>query len=165
MLSLYIILALSVFLFIFAPLAFRSNAVYAYLLLAGGELASRQVSVEATKFLSSIFTGISIPLYSIVQITILIFSAGAVIVIYRKTSKPKDLIFNIIVGLSASLVATFLVVAKLPYDQKNTIENLGLYQTLDNFIGVAVVAGLLGSLFYFLFHKSVHISKHDKKHK
>jgi hypothetical protein len=165
MISLYVILGLSAFLFLFVPLAFRSNAVYGYLLLIAGELASKQVSVETTKFLNSIFTGLSLPMYSIVQIFILIFGSALVLFLYRKTSKPKDLIFNIVVGASASLVATFLVVSKLSYDQKNTIENLSLYQTLDNFIGVAVVTGLLGSLFYFVFHKSVHISKHDKKHK
>lgn len=165
MLNLYIIIGLSVILFLFIPLAFRSNAVYGFLLLAAGELTSRQVSVEATKFLNSILTGLSVPLYSIVQIVILLFGSIVVIVLYRKTAKPKDLIFNVIVGLSASLIAVYLVVAKLPYEAKNSIENLSLYQSIDNFLGVAVVAGLLGALFYFVFHKSAHFNKHDKKHK
>ena len=84
---------------------------------------------------------------------------------YRKTAKPKDLVFNIVTGLSATLICVYLIVAKLPYETKTSIENMSLYQSLDNFLGVAVVAGLLGSLFYFVFHKSVHFSKHDKKHK
>jgi len=165
MISLYIIIAISAALFFFSPLAFRSNAVYGFLMLAVGELASRQVSVEATKFLSSIFTGLNIPLYSVVQIVILLFGSVIVLFLYRKTAKPKDLVFNIVTGLSATLICVYLIVAKLPYETKTSIENMSLYQSLDNFLGVAVVAGLLGSLFYFVFHKSVHFSKHDKKHK
>ena len=79
-----ILAVISVVIFFIAPIVLKSNAIYMFLLLAVSELTSNVVSKEATKFLSSFIPSATIPLYSVVQIAILVLPPIFILFVYRK---------------------------------------------------------------------------------
>ena len=159
-----ILAVISAVVFFISPIILKSNAIYMFLLLAVSELTSNVVSKETTKFLNSFIPSTTIPLYSVVQIAILLLPPLFILFVYRKSIKPKYLILNIICAASATVVFFNLVVSKLPYDNKTVIENANLFNTLSTFLDVALVAGLLASIIYIFLKKPKH-DKKDKKHK
>ena len=164
MIEFYILLATSVLIFLILPFILKSNAVFMFLLLCASELVAKQVSVEDSKFVSSFITSSSIPIYSIVQIVILTFGPLFILLVYKNTLQAKNIIFNLLVGLASAVVFIELVATKLPFDQSRNIENASLYQTLEAFLGVALVTGLVGSIIYLVANKphSLKAAKHHK---
>lgn len=164
MFEFYIVSASGLILFIALPLLLKSNAVLMFLLLCAGELVAKQVSVEASKFVSSFITSSSLPIYSAVQISILLIAPMFILLAYKNTMQAKNIFFSITAGLAATIVFVYLVTAKLPYDINQKIENTHYYSTITAFVSVALVAGLVAATIYLIANKphSLKVAKHDK---
>jgi hypothetical protein len=146
------------------PLFFRSNAVYIFFALSAGELLARLTAQDATQFVRSLPATSGLPVYSIVQILLLVIGPLIIIFAYKNTSKPGQLFLFILPALASVVVAVMLIVTKLPYDTAQTIEQSGLFNSIEPYFPVAVAAGLASSIAYLISIKPKHHA-HHKKHK
>lgn len=143
-----------------APLLFRSNTVYILLMLCAGELLARLTAQDLTQVVNSLIAT-DLPTYSIVQIILLLIPPLLVLFWYRK-SVNVDVILHIIPAVSTVLLCYMLVVAKLPYDVQNSLQESNIYGLIKPYFGLAIGAGMLSSLIWFWAKKPKH-EKHDKK--
>lgn len=150
--------------FLIGPLLLKSNPIYMFLLLCASELVCKLTSVDATKLVTSFIPSKSAPIYTIVQLVILLLVPLIVMFAYSGSLKPKYLILHIFTGISAVFLFISLAVTKMPYDLNQKIESLNIYSKGISFLDVALVVGLFASFFYILAIKPKH-EKHVKKHK
>lgn len=155
-----ILLGILAVVFAVAPILFRSNAVYIFLALCAGEILARLTAQDVTQIVNSIIT-VDVPMFSIVQIVLLLIAPVLLLFMYRRTAKA-DLIIQIIPGVSAALLAFMFIVAKLPYDTQTVMQDSQLYGIVKPFFGVAAAAGLGASVVWFWAKKPKH-DKHEKK--
>lgn len=150
--------------FLIGPLLLKSSPVYMFLLLCASELVCKLTSVDATKFTASFIPSKSAPLYTIVQLVIILLVPLIVMFAYKGSLQPKHLLLHILAGISAAILFISLAVAKMPYDLNQKIEALDIFIKGVSFLDVALVVGLFASFFYILAIKPKH-EKHAKKHK
>lgn len=146
------------------PLFFRSNAVYVFFALSAGELLARLTSQDATQFVRSLPATNSLPVYSIVQIILLVVGPLIIIFAFKNTSKPGQLFLFLLPAVASVIVAVMLIVTKLPYETSQKIQESGLYGALEPYFAVAVAAGLASSIAYLISIRPKHHA-HHKKHK
>jgi hypothetical protein len=158
-----IIIVVSAIVFGIGPIFLRSSAVLIFLTLAAGELLSRMTSQDITQFVRSLPSTSSMPIYSIVQIALLLVVPLVILLGYRNSIKPGQLFFHFLPAVASVVICVMLVVAKLPYDLKESIQVASIYKTIEPFFSVAIAAGLLSSAMYLLMTKPRHHK--DKKHK
>lgn len=156
-----IIIAVIGVIFGLLPLLLRSSAVLVFLSLCAGEILARLTSQDITQMVSSFGALSNFPIYSAVQIFLLVIAPVVLLFAYKKSVKPSMIFVQIIPALASVAVCIMLVVAKLPYDTKIVIESSNLYIMIKSFFSLAIAAGLLSSLFYLVAIKP----KHDKLHK
>lgn len=159
-----IIIIACVVVFGILPLFFRSNAVLIFFALSAGELLARLTGQEATQLVRSLPATSDMPVFSIVQIALLIVAPLVVLFGYRNSTKPGQLFFHVLPALASVVVAIMLVVAKLPYDTKTAVEASSIYGGIEPFFSLAVAAGLFSSIMYLIVTKPKHHG-HHKKHK
>ncbi|MEI6237529.1 MAG: hypothetical protein WCP03_02945 [Candidatus Saccharibacteria bacterium] len=149
---------------VFAALAilFRSNAVYMFLTLCAGTLLADYASKDVTQVVNSAIS-INVPVYSIVQISLLVIAPLVLLFLYRKRA-GMDLFMQTIPAIAFAIVLFMAVPQMLPYDLQNKIISDNIYTIVKPFYSVAIAAGLLSSVFY-LWAKRIGGAKHDKKHK
>ncbi|HUD03278.1 MAG TPA: hypothetical protein VMR51_00575 [Patescibacteria group bacterium] len=143
------------------PLLLGSNAVYILLTLCAGDLLATLAAKDVTQIINSIVT-VNVPLYSYVQIFLLVIAPLIVLLIYRK-SIGAGRILQIIPAAAAVLICFMLVTAMLPSNMQNNIQNSHLYSLLNPFFEFAIAAGLLVSVFY-LWTKRTRNHKPGRKH-
>jgi hypothetical protein len=158
----YIVIISAGILFGLLPLFLRSNAVLIFFALCAGELLARLTAQDATQFLKSLPATNGLPLFSIVQISLLLLPPLVILIGYRNTIRPSQLFFHILPAVAGVLVAIMLVVVKLPYDTQEAIKSASTYVTIEPFFSVAVAAGLLSSTLYLIFNTPKHHKKHKK---
>lgn len=145
-----------------AALIFRSNAVYMFLALCGGSVLADLAAQDVTQLLNGI-VNINFPLYSYVQIVMLLILPVILLFMYRK-SAGMSVIVHLLPAIAFVLLAFMFVTGMLPYDMQNNIKNSHIYTVTQPFYEAAIAAGMLVSLFYF-WTKKPHHEKHGKKHK
>ncbi len=146
-----------------APIFLRSSAVLIFLSLCAGEILARLTSQDVTEIVSSFAALNNVPVYSIVQIALLVIAPVVLLFAYKNTVKPSLLFMQIVPAVASVVVCLMLIVTKLPYDSKIAIEASNVYTMVKPFFSLAIAAGLLSSLFYLVAVKPKH-SKHNKKH-
>lgn len=157
-----IVLGIIAIIFGIAPIVLRTNAVYMLLALCAGEVLARLTAQDVTQIASSFITA-DIPLYSIVQITLLLIAPILVMVWYRKAAK-SDIILQIFAAAATAVLCVMFVIAKLPYEPQNALQGADLYITLKPYFSVAIAAGVFVSLLWFWVKKPKHEKPEDKKH-
>ena len=145
-----------------APILFRSNAVYMLLALCGGEVLARLAAQELTQIINSLIT-VDFPMYSVVQIVLLVAAPIILLFLYRKTVKA-DMILQIIPAAAATLLCFMFVIAKLPYDAQNSLQASDLYTLVKPYFGLAIAAGMIASIIWFWLKKPKHDKHHKNKH-
>lgn len=158
------LLAACAILFGLLPLFFRSNAVYVFLTLSAGELLARLTAQDATQFVRSLPAANSLPIYSIVQIALLVIGPLIIIFAFKNTSKAGQLFLFLLPAVASVVVALMLIVTKLPYDTSQKIQESAIYGAIEPFFAVAVAAGLASSIAYLITIRPKHHGGH-KKHK
>ena len=144
------------------PIILRTNAIYMLLALCAGEVLARLTAQDVTQIASSFITA-DIPLYSIVQITLLLIAPLLVLFWYRKAAK-SDIVLQIIAAVATAVLCVMFVVAKLPYEPQNVLQSAELYVTLKPFFSVAIASGVFVSLLWFWIKKPKREKAEDKKH-
>ena len=155
-----ILLGLLAIIFGVAPILFRSNAVYILLALCGGEILARLTGQDLTQIANSIVSA-DVPMYSIVQIFLLLIAPFILIFLYRRSTKA-DIVFQIVPAVATVLLAFMFIIAKLPYDTQNSLQQSDIYKLVEPFFGLAIAAGMVSSILWFWAKKPKH-EKHDKK--
>jgi hypothetical protein len=158
-----VLLAIIAVVFGAIPLLIGSNAVYIFLTLCSGELLAQLTAKDITQIINSL-VAINGPVYSIVQIILLVVAPLVVLVMFRKGVKPPKRVLQIVPSVSAVIICFMLVVAKLPYDSARQIMSSDLYLFIKPYYELAIAAGLLVSLIY-LWTKRPEPKLEDKKHK
>jgi len=158
-----VIIVVSAVVFGIGSILLRSSAVLVFLTLAAGELLSRMTSQDVTQIVRSLPSASSMPIYSIVQIALLLIVPLIILIGYRNSIKPGQLFFHFLPAVASAVICVMLVVAKLPYELKESIQVASIYKTIEPFFSVAIAAGLLSSASYLLMTKPRH--QKDKKHK
>jgi len=143
-----------------APIILRSNAVYILLALCAGEILARLTGQDITQIANSIISA-DVPMYSIVQIVLLVISPLLLLFLYRKSVKA-DIVLQIIPAAAAVILCFMFVIAKLPYETQNALQGSSLYDLLKPYFGLAIAAGMVSSVVWFWLKKPKH-EKHDKK--
>ena len=144
------------------PILLRSNAVYILLALCAGDLLATLASKDVTQIIGST-VNINGPVYSVVQITLLVVAPIILLFLYKK-SAGSTFLLQLVAAAASVLVCFMLVAMSLPYDMQNNIQNSNLYLTVKPYFSVAIAAGLFVSLIYFWIKKPSR-KKHGKKHK
>lgn len=160
-LAIYIIGAAVLF-FAVLPLVFRSNAVLIFLMLAAGELLSRLLAQDATQVVRSLPSVSGMPVYSIVQIALLLIAPVIILFATKNSTKPSHLFFMLLPAVASALLCVMLVTAKLPYETKELVEKSTLYITIEPFFSVAIAGGIVSSALYLITSHPKH--KAHKKH-
>jgi hypothetical protein len=158
-----ILLGIIAVIFGIAPLLLRSNAVFILLALCGGEVLARLVSQDVTQIMTSIITA-DVPMFSIVQIVLLLILPLLILIWYRKSVKVSMLALHIVPAAAAVLLCFMFVVAKLPYETQTTLQSSDLYELLKNYFGIAIAAGMAGNAVWFWLKKPKREKHDDKKH-
>ncbi len=131
-----------------APILLGSNAIYIFLTLCAGEILAGLVASDLTQVASGLVT-YNVPKYSIVQLVLLLIVPLVLLMIFKGSIKSTTKRLLQIVPAAASVILGFMfVVEKLPYDLQQKIIASDLYKMVDPFFGLAMAAGLLGSLLY-----------------
>lgn len=159
-----IIIAASALLFGVLPFFLRSSAALIFFALCAGELLSRLIAQDATQIFRSLPNTNNLPAYSIVQITLLLIPPIILLVSYKNSQKPSQLFLHIIPAIASVVVCVMLIVAKLPYETKQLVEDSAMYSALQPFFSLAVASGLLTATIYLVSVKPKP-HKQDKKHK
>lgn len=162
--AMLIITSLSVVVFGILPFFLRSNASLVFFALCAGELLSRLTAQDATQILRSLPSMSNLPSYSIVQIILLLIPPLVLLFAYKNTQRPSQLFLHIIPAVASVVVCVMLVVAKLPYDTKQLVEDSQVFVTLQPFFSLSVAAGLLSAT-VFLVSAKTRLHKDDKKGK
>lgn len=157
-----ILLAIIGVVFGLVPILFRSNAIFVLLTLCGAEILARLTAQDITQIVNSI-VATNWPMYSIVQIVLLLLPPLLVLIWYRK-SVSVDIFLQIIPAIATALLCFMFVVAKLPYDTQVKLQASQIYSLIEPYFGVAIGAGMLASLIWFLMKKPKHEKHHKKKH-
>jgi len=145
-----------------APLLLRSSAVFMFLSLCTGSLLAKYAAKDVTQVVNSVIA-VNAPVYSIVQISLLLAAPLTLLFLYRKRV-GVDLVLQLIPAISFAVLMFMMITEMLPYDTQNSILESNIYSLVKPYYSLAIAAGLLGSVFY-LWAKRGHSAKHDKKHK
>jgi hypothetical protein len=159
-----ILLIISAVVFGLLPLFFRSNAVYVFLTLSAGELLSRLISQDATHIVRSLPATNELPIYSIVQIFLLVIGPIIIIFAFKNTSKPSQLFLMLLPALASVIIAMMLITNKLPHDISTTIQDSSNFAILEPYFAVAIAAGLLSSIAYLISTRPKHDKPNGKHH-
>lgn len=143
-------------------IVFRSNAVYMFLALCAGSVLAELVAQDLTQVLNS-FIDVKFPVYSYVQIFLLLIFPIILLFMYRK-SAGASLPIQIIPAVAFVILAFMFITTMLPYDMQKQIQDSNIYTLSKPYFGITVAVGMLASLFYF-WTKKPHHEKHGKKHK
>jgi hypothetical protein len=147
------------------PLFFRSNAVYVFFALCAGELLARLTAQDATQFVRSMPATNNLPVFSIVQVALLVIAPLVIIFAFKNTTKPGQLFLFLLPAVASVIVAVMLIVNKMPYDTTQAILQSGLYSAIEPYFAVAVAAGLASSIAYLISIRPKHHAGLRKKHK
>jgi hypothetical protein len=159
----FVFLGIIVVVFGIMPILLRSNAVYILLTLCAGDLFAHLAARDVTQIISSAVT-VNAPIYSIVQISLLVAVPLILLFLYKKTAGST--IFLQIIAAAVSVVVCFmLVTTSLPYDTQTVIKESDIYSTIQPYYSAAVAAGLFISIIYFWIQKPGHLKKRSKKHR
>jgi hypothetical protein len=131
-----------------APIILRSNAVYIFLSLCASDQLARLAGGDITNIVSSLVSS-NLPMYSVVQIVLLVAAPLVLLFMFKKGVKSSKMILQIVPAAAAVLVGFMLVVSKLPYDLEQKIHNSSIYNLTEPFFELAIAAGLLFSVLYF----------------
>jgi len=136
---------------------FRSNAVYMLLTLCAGAILAELTAQDVTQILNS-FISVNIPIYSYVQIALLLIAPVILLIMYRKSAGSK-LILQIV---PAFALISFMVISEaLPYDMQTQIKESQIYSSIEPYYEIAIAVGLFACMFYFWIQKP----RHDKPSK
>lgn len=147
------------------PLILRSNAVLILLALCGGEVLARLVGQDVTQIVNSI-VATDLPTFSIVQIILLVILPLLIVIWYKKAVKLPYLALHIIPAIATVLLCFMFVVAKLPYDVQNTMQNSDIYLNVKPYFGMVMAAAMaVSAVWLFLKKPKRHKPEDAKKHK
>ena len=160
--TLVLLLACSV-VFGVLPLFLRSNGALVLFTLCVGQILA---SLAGSDVSNSISTKVSSPrpIFTIVQIVLLVVPALFVMFIYRRAAKADILLhiftYAVAVILCFSAISTFL-----PYAAQTSVQDSSVYHQIHSYVGVILSAGIIFSLVILWLKKPHHDKKHGKKHR
>lgn len=147
------------------PILIRSNVVLILLALCAGEVLARLMGNDVTQIVNS-FVATDVPMYSIVQIVLLVVLPLLIVFWYKKAVKLHYMALHIIPAIATVLLCFMFVVAKLPYDMQNTMQNSNVYLTVKPYFGLVMAAAMATSaVWLFLKKPKRHKPDDEKKHK
>lgn len=155
-----VILGITAVVFGVIPLVLRSNAVYILMALLAGEELARLTAQPVTKTINAMIV-VSWPVYTVVQIVMLVIMPLLLLVWYRKSVKA-DIVLHIAPLVAAVLLGFMLIIAKLPYDTQRTLQSSNIYDMVQPYFGISLAAAMVSAAVWFLFKRPKH-GKHDKK--
>lgn len=147
--ALIVIICISV-VFGILPLILRSSAVLIFFALCAGELLARLTAQDATQFLRGMPATDALPLFSIVQIALLLLPPIFILFGYKNSNKSSQVFFQILPAVASVIVGVMLIVSKLPYETKQLVESSSAYSYVSPYFSVAIAAGLLSSTLYLI---------------
>ena len=150
-----IIIVICAALFGILPLVLKSNAVFIFFALSAGELLARLTAQDATQIIRSLPATSNLPLFSIVQIVLLVIAPLIILISYRNRVSNNRIFLHVLPAVASVLVAVMLVVNKLPYETKKVIEDSSVYAEIMPFFSVAIAAGLFSSVMYLIFNRHI----------
>lgn len=150
------LLGIVVVIFGILPILLRSNAVYILLTLCAGDLFAHLAAKDVTQIINSTVT-VNAPIYSIVQITLLVAVPLILLFLYKKTA-GSTFFLQAIAAVVSVVVCFMLVTTSLPYDMQSAIKDSDIYSIIQPYYSAVVATGLFISIIYFC------IKKYSKKH-
>lgn len=144
------------------PIIIRSNVVLIFLALCAGEVLARLMGNDATQIVNS-FVATDVPMYSIVQIVLLVILPLLIVVWYKKAVKLQYIALHILPALATVLLCFMFVVAKLPYDMQNTMQNSNIYLTVKPYFGLVMAAAMATSAIWLFLKKPKHRKPEELK--
>lgn len=158
----FVLIGLCTAIFCILPLVFRSNAVYMLLLLCIGDVVAKLIGQDVTQIINSV-VNVNMPVMSVVQVFLAVILPLVALPMFRGSVRGVKQLFQVVPAVSATMLAMMFIVAKLPYDLQQNIQQDALYGAIEVFFPVAAVAGALTAFFYVLSLRPKH-DAHDKKH-
>ena len=147
------------------PIILRSNIVLILLALCAGEVLARLMGNDVTQIVNSV-VATDYPMMSIVQIVLLVILPLLLVFWYKKAVKLPYMFLHIIPALALVLLCFMFVVAKLPYDLQNTMQNSNIYLTVKPYFGLVMAAAMATSAVWLFMKKPKRHKPDDvKKHK
>lgn len=147
------------------PILIRSNIVLIMLALCAGEVLARLMGNDVTQIVNS-FVATDFPMASIVQIVLLVILPLLIVFWYKKAVKLPYVFLHILPAVATVLLCFMFVVAKLPYDMQNTIQNSNIYGVVKPYFGLVMAAAMAtGAVWLFLKKPKRHKPDDIKKHK
>lgn len=146
------------------PFIFRVNAAALFLTLCAGSVVSKLVAQDVTQIINS-FINVNIPMFSIVQITLLVIAPVILLFGLKGGVKVGGLVWQIIPAAAAAILAVMFIATMLPYDIQKEITESKSYGFVSPYFGLAAAAGLFASFLQLWAMKPRHHDKHGKKHK
>ena len=160
--STLVILTLVAVIFGLLPLILRSNGALVLFTLCVGQILSGLIGLDVANKIN-IQTSSPLPLYTIVQIVILILPALLVMLLYRKAAKA-DILLHLITYAAAVIVCFSAIVTMLPYGTQLSVQDSTIYHQIHGYVGMILSAGIIVSLVILWLKKPHHDKKHGKKH-
>ena len=137
----------------------RSNAVYMLLTLCAGAILAELTAQDVTQILNSLIS-VNIPIYSYVQIALLLIAPVILLIMYRKSAGSK-LILQLVPAIVFALISFMVISEALPYDMQTQIKESQIYSFIEPYYEIAIAVGLFACMFYFWIQKP----RHDKPSK
>jgi len=107
----------------------RSNAVYMLLTLCAGAILAELTAQDVTQILNSLIS-VNIPIYSYVQIALLLIAPVILLIMYRKSAGSK-LILQLVPAIVFALISFMVISEALPYDMQTQIKESQIYTFIE----------------------------------
>lgn len=140
------------------PLIMRSNIVAMFMSLFVGEAIALLLAQDITDIIGSV-VNLNIPLYNIVQISLLIITPLLLLFLTKKSIGPVGFFMQIVPAVALVVVCFMFISAKLPYDQQHIVEGSKYYIMAKPYVGVLIGAALVFCIIYIASHKPKNESK------
>jgi len=142
-----------------AALLLRSNAVYMLMGLCAGSVLASLAAKDVTQIFNS-FINVNVPVYSYVQIVLLIVAPLILLFVYKK-ARGNNFMLQVVPAVALASLCFMFVTDMLPYDVQSQIKDSQVYMFIQPYFEIAIAVGLFASLIYFWAKKP----SHDKRKK
>jgi len=145
------------------PLFLRSNGALVLFTLCVGQILAGLVGSDVSNNISTKVSS-PLPIFTIVQIVLLVVPALLVMFIYRRAAKA-DILLHIFTYAVAVIVCFSAIATFLPYAAQTSVQDSSVYSQIHSYVGVILSAGIIASLVILWLKKPHHDKKHGKKHR
>lgn len=145
------------------PLILRSNGALVLFTLCVGQILAGLIGGDLTNGIGSKVTS-PLPIFTIVQIVLLVLPALLVMFIYRRAAKA-DILLHIFTYAVAVIVCFSAISTFLPYAAQSSVQDSNVYHQIHGYVGIVLSAGIIVSLVILWLKKPHHDKKQGKKHR